>query len=198
MRMPRYYIVLPIAVLAAFLSGCATYSLHPFYKPDENTLEPGLVGAWMAVDKTKITIEANKDETYEAEVMDSDSNSCYRYTVRLIRVGNNLFADSILEEESLSGKDFNLPYGVAPLHFLYKVSLNGDTLRMSLLNHDWLVKQFQAKRISVAHEYMDESADPQDSNILLTASSADLQKFIQQIGDNPDAFEEPDTMQRQK
>jgi hypothetical protein len=197
MRMPRYCIVLPIVALAAFLSGCATYSLHPFYKPDANTLEPGLVGTW-TMDEDKITIQANKEGAYEAELMGSDSNSYYRYRVRLLRVGNNLFADSILDVESLNGKNADLPFGVAALHFLYKVSLNGDTLQMSLLNHDWLVKQFEAKKISIAHEYMDENADPKKSDILFTASSANLQKFIQQIADTPEAFEEPDTMHRQK
>jgi hypothetical protein len=69
---------------------------------------------------------------------------------------------------------------------------------MSLLNHDWLVKQFEAKKISIAHEYMDENADPKISDILFTASSANLQQFVQQIADTPEAFEEPDTMHRQK
>jgi hypothetical protein len=197
MHMPRLSILLAVLALTAFLEGCATYSLHPFYKADENTLEPSLVGTW-TVDKTKITIEAKKEGTYEAEGSDMDSHTDFRYKVRLIRVGSNLFADSILEEESINGKNFDLPYGVAPLHFLYKVSLNGDTLRLSLLSHEWLAKQFEAKKISIAHEYMDDNADPRDSSILLTASSADLQKFIQQIADTPDAFEDPDIMHRQK
>jgi hypothetical protein len=197
MRMPRHCIVLPIAAFAAFLSGCATtYSLHPFYKADENTLEPGLVGTWMMVDKTKITIEANKWKTYEAEIADMDSHTDCRYTVRLIRVGNDLFADAILDE--LDGKNIDLPYGVEALHFLMKLTLNGDTLGMALLNHDWLVKQVDAKKIAVAHEYMDENGNPRDSSILLTASSADLQKFIQQIADAPEAFGESDIMHRQK
>lgn len=197
MHIPRYCIVLPIAALAVFLSGCATYSVHPFYKPDENTLEPGLVGLW-TVEDTKITIQANKGGTYEAVFANSSSHGDCPYEVRLIRVGKNLFADAIFDDESPKGKDTDLPYGAAALHFLYKVSLNGDTLWLSLLSHDWLVKQFEAKKISVAHEYMDDNADPRDATVLLTASSADLQKFMQQIGDVPDAFEEPVIMQRQK
>src|ERR1700735_673341 len=197
MRMSRYCIVLPVAALAAFLSACATYSLHPFYKVDENTLEPGLVGTW-TMDKTKITIESKKEGTYEAEVSDMDSHADVRYKVRLIRVRNNLFADSILVVESLDGKSFDLPYGAAALHFLYKVSISGDTLRLSLLSHGWLGQQFDAKEIFVAHEYMDDNPDPGNSEILFTASSVDLQKFLRQIAETPEAFEEPDIMQRQK
>jgi hypothetical protein len=197
MRMPRICIALPFIALTAFLGSCATYSVHPFYKPGESTLEPGLVGTW-TVDKAKITIQANEEGTYEVGVADSDSNGDYRYKMRLIRVGNNLFADAVFDEEYLNDKKIDFPYGIAAFHFLYKVLLNGDTLRISLLNHDWLVTQIEAKKMSIAHEYMDEGSDPRDSSILLTASSADLQKFIQQIADTPDAFEEPDIMHRQK
>ncbi len=154
------------------------------------------MGTW-TVDKTKITIEAKKEGTYEVETSDMDSHGDVLYKVRLIRVGNNLFADSILEEEPLNGKNFDL-HGVAALRFLYKVSLSGDTLRLSMLSHDWLVKQLEAKKISIAHEYMDDAPDAQDSSILLTASSADLQKLMRLIADTPDAFEEPDIMHRQK
>ena len=197
MRMPRLGIALPFIVLTAFLGGCATYSVHPFYKPDESTLEPGLVGTWRA-DKAKITIQANKEGTYEVEVADSDSNSDYRYKMRLIRVADKLFADAVFDEESLNDKKIDFPYGIAAFHFLYKVLLNEETLRISLVNHDWLVTQIEAKKISIAREYMDENSSPRDSSILLTASSANLQKFIQQIADTPDAFEEPNKMHRQK
>ena len=75
MRVPSLRIALLFIVLTAFLGGCAIYSVHPFYKPDESTLEPGLVGTWM-VDKAKITIQANEDEesSYDVKVADSDSN----------------------------------------------------------------------------------------------------------------------------
>lgn len=195
MNTPKSCIALSVAALTAFLSGCATYSLHPFYKPGESTLEPGLVGTWTA-DKAKITIQANKDGTYEAEIADVDAHSNCRYEVRLIRVGNNLFADAILDEHD--AKNIDLPYGAEALHFLTKLSLNGDTLGMALVNHDWLVKQLEAKKISIAHEYIDENADPENSDILFTASSAALQKFVQQVVDSPDAFGEPDILHRQK
>jgi hypothetical protein len=197
MRMPRLGIALPFIVLTVLLGGCATYSVHAFYKPDESTLEPGLVGTWRA-DKAKITIQANKEGTYEVEVADSDSNSDYRYKMRLIRVAGKLFADAVFDEESLNDKKIDFPYGIAAFHFLYKVLLNEETLRISLVNHDWLVTQIEAKKISIAREYMDENSSPRDSSILLTASSANLQKFIQQIADTSDAFEEPNIMHRQK
>jgi hypothetical protein len=197
MRMSRNCVALPFIVLTAFLGGCATYSVHPFYKPDEDTLEPGLVGMW-AVEDTKITIQANKGGTYEAVFANSSSHGDCPYEVRLIRVGKNLFADAIFDDASPKGKDIDLPYGAAALHILLRLSLNRDVLSMARLNHDWLVNQLQAKKLTVAHEYMDENEDRSHSNILLTASSADLQKFIQQISDSPDAFEEPVIMQRQK
>jgi hypothetical protein len=197
MRASKFCVSLGLAAVIAILNGCA-YSLHPLYNPGENVREPGLVGTWTVEDdnnNSKTIIQANADGTYEVTGTDSDSHVEQRYKVRLVRLGDNLFADAIFDNQSLNGKDFDLPGGVAPLHLFYKISLNGDTLQTAQLNHDWLVQQFNAKKISIAHETMGEKPD---SDILFTASPGELQQFIQQIADTPGAFDEPDVAHRQK
>lgn len=197
MRASKLCFSLGLAAMIALLDGCA-YSLHPLYNPGENVREPGLVGTWIAEhdkNNSKITIQANADGTYEATGTDSDSHVEQRYRVRLVRLGNNLFADAIFDNQSLNGKDFDLPGGVAPLHLFYKISLSGDTLQIGQLNHDWLVQQFDAKKISIAHETMGEKPD---SDILFTASPGELRQFMQQIADTSGAFDEPDIAHRQK
>jgi hypothetical protein len=198
MRASKFCVSLGLAAMIALLDGCA-YSLHPLYNPGENVREPGLVGTWIAdkndKDNSKITIQANADGTYEVTGTDSDSHVEQRYKVCLVHLGDNLFADAIFDNQSLNGKAFDLPGGVAPLHLFYKISLSGDTLQTAQLNHDWLVQQFDAKKISIAHEPMGEKPD---SDILFTASPRELQQFIQQIADTPGAFDEPDIAHRQK
>lgn len=198
MRASKFCVSLGLAAVIALLNGCA-YSLHPLYNPGENVREPGLVGTWTADKNDKnnnnITIQENADGTYEVTGTDSDSHMEQHYKVRLVRLGNSLFADAIFDNQSLNGKGFDLPGGVAPLHLFYKISLSGDTLQTAQLNHDWLVRQFNAKKISIAHEMMDEKPD---SDILFTASPGELRQFIQQIADTPGAFDEPDIAHRQK
>lgn len=198
MRASKSCLFFGFVAAIALLDGCA-YSLHPLYNPGENVREPGLVGTWTAdkndKDHSNITIHANADGTYEVTGTDSDSHVEQRYKVRLVRLGDNLFADAIFDNQSLNGANLDLPGGVAPLHLIYKVSLNGDTLQTAQLNHDWLVQQFNAKKSSIAHEMMGEKPD---SDILFTASPGELQQFIRQIADTPGAFDEPDVAHRQK
>lgn len=198
MRASKLCFWLGFVAMMALLNGCA-YSLHPLYKPGENVREPGLVGTWIADKNDKnssnITIQANADGTYELTGTESDFHVEQRYKVRLVRLGDNLFADAIFDNQSLNGENLDLPGGVAALHLFYKISLSGDTLQTAQLNHDWLVQQFNAKKISIAHETMGERPD---SDILFTASPGELRQFIQQIADTPGAFDEPDIAHRQK
>lgn len=194
MRASKLCSFLGLAAVIPLLNGCA-YSLHPLYDTRDNVREPSLAGTWLDKDNNKITIQENTDGTYEVTGTNADSHVEQRYKVRLVRLGSNLFADAIFDNQSLNDKDFDLPGGVVPLHLFYKISLTGDTLQTAQLNHDWLVQQFDAKKISIAHEPMGQKPD---SDILFTASPGELQHFVQQIADTPGAFDEPDVARRQK
>ena len=193
MRASKFRFCLAIATMTVLFGGCA-YSIHPFYLSTDNVREPGLVGVWMDKDN-KTTIQENSDGSYEISGKDSDSNIEARYTAHLIRLGGNLFADAIFDAQSQNGKKIDLPGGVVPLHLIYKISLSGDTLQTAGLNHDWLIAQFKDGKISIAHQMM---GDKPDGDILFTAPSNELRKFIEQVAGTPDAFEQPDTLHRVK
>jgi len=194
MRASKFCFSLAIVAMTALLGGCA-YSLHPLYNASDIVREPGLVGVWTDKDNNKRKIKEKSDGSYEISGEDPDSHVEARYTVHLIRLGDNLFADAIFDGLSQNGNDIDLPGGVEPLDVICKVSLNRDTLQTAGLNHDWLIAQFKAGKISIAHAIM---GDKPDGDILFTAPPDELRKFIAQIADTPAAFEEPDTLHRAK
>jgi hypothetical protein len=194
MRASKFCFSLAIVAMTALLGGCA-YSLHPLYNASDIVREPGLVGVWTDKDNNNRKIQQNSDGSYEISGTDPDSHIESRYQVHLVRIGSDLFADAIFDNQSQNGKDIDLPGGVVPLHLIYKVSLSGDTLQTAGLNHDWLIAQFKAGKISIAHAIM---GDKPDGDILFTAPPDELRKFIAQIADTPAAFEEPDTLHRAK
>jgi hypothetical protein len=194
MRASKFCFSLAIVAMTALLGGCA-YSAHPLYNASDIVREPGLVGVWTDKDNNKRKIKEKSDGSYEISGTDPDSHIESRYQVHLVRIGSDLFADAIFDNQSQNGKDIDLPGGVVPLHLIYKVSLNGDTLQTAGLNHDWLIAQFKAGKLSIAHEMM---GDKPDGDILFTAPPDELRKFIAQIADTPAAFEEPDTLHRVK
>jgi hypothetical protein len=67
------------------------------------------------------------------------------------------------------------------VHVFTKMTLSGDTLTLASFENDWLEKQITGKKISVAHIR-------RGSEIILTASTKDLQTMFRTIGGNNDAF----------
>lgn len=220
MKIPPFELICTLLIAASLpsLGGCA-YSLHPLYtcessivpppsgnrpprephSPCKSISVPGLVGKWVSTDKDEsggpFTIQANQDGTYELTGEDADTHIVEESTIHLVRLQKNLFADLRFDSESLNGKDIELPAAVLPMHMILRVSLNGDTLELAVLSHDWLEKQFALKKISIAHLYVDRDGW---SDILLTAPTADLREFVKQIADDPSAFDEPPVFHRAK
>ena len=112
MHASKFCAFLGLAAMIALLDGCA-YSLHPLYNPGENVREPGLVGTWTADKNEKnnsnITIQANADGTYEVTGTDSDSHVEQRYKVRLVHLGDNLFADAIFDNQIFEWQSLRSP-----------------------------------------------------------------------------------------
>jgi hypothetical protein len=69
-------------------------------------------------------------------------------------------------------------YHVIPPHHLLKVSQVTPTLRMSELNHDWLTGLVKTNPSAVRHHVIRTGDQPEDRRIVLTADTADLQKFV--------------------
>jgi len=73
-----------------------------------------------------------------------------------------------------------------------KVSVEGDTLKMWTMSHDWLRVQFIEKKITLAHDDLD------IFTILLTAPTPQLQDFLRKAATTSDAFGEPFIFTRKK
>jgi len=74
---------------------------------------------------------------------------------------------------------------VLPIHFIGRVWVEGDTLRLGLLNYDWLRQMTSRGKTKLPFI---ESHEDNDSLLLLTAESNKLAEFVRQYAEDPDAF----------
>ena len=74
---------------------------------------------------------------------------------------------------------------VLPIHFIGRVWVEGDTLRLGLLNYDWLRQMTSSGKTKLPFI---ESHEDNDSLLLLTAESNKLAEFVRQYAEDPDAF----------
>lgn len=182
-------------LITCILGGCV-YSIHPLNDGAPVTVESALPGTWVAQDKDgkqeSMTIREVK-QAYEVDYAEPDSGRVYRYEANLVRIDDILFADALLKGDvKPDGKLVEVPGGAVALHVFVKVSLEGDTLRLALLDQDWVRKQLEDKKIVVAHEDFDEDTT------ILTAPPPQLREFLKGIATTKEAFGDTDTFNRKK
>lgn len=172
-----------IALAAVWLSGCVVTSVCPFYTAKDVVFEPGLVGDWIDVTKNASDevwkFQKRDDNSYRFIFIESERVSLLE--AHTFKLKGQLFLDVFSPSEN--------PLAIPP-HYLLKVSQVTPTLKMSQLDQDWLTKLLEKEPNAIAHHLVSSPAKPDDVRVVLTASTADLQKFIVQNLDNTAAWGE--------
>ncbi len=199
--------ILAVLGLAAFTTGCTVRSLYPLYTAEDLVFEPRLVGAWPEKDsqdtwiirpsgqkayevtvstepRTRLrdslrgTIEAISPSGERArEVSSSGSEEKDRLKGHLVRLGNLRFLDLCPE-----GIDDSV---AIPAHLFVQIRLEGDILRIALLDPEWLEEELARKQLAPAHVRLPGGGA---GSIVLTASTKELQEFVMRHAGNERAF----------
>jgi hypothetical protein len=183
-----------LILFSSLLVGCA-YSIHPLYQEKDPILQPGFAGTWIGEGSdgkpVPVILAEAEHNSYKATFADPDSGQTLVYDVVLLRLGNQLYADFLLTEIKRGETDDDVG-GTVALHAFAKASVEKDTLTFAFLDGDWLRSQFATHKLSIQHEDLDEFTT------IFTAQPPKLQKFLQKISSNPDAYNKPTVLQRKK
>jgi hypothetical protein len=181
-------------LLLCLLAACGpVLSIHPLYTDKDVVFDPGLVGTWIdPTDKDEpISFERGPGDSYKAITrLVNDVNVEQIFEARLVKLNGRLFLDAVQTKNRISGKEEDMGIAI-PGHLFARVSIQGDTLGLDLLDEDWIKDQLEAGKISIAHE-------DEGDNVVLTASTADLQKFVVAHADDEKAFPKSGPLQRKK
>ncbi|MGA2329279.1 MAG: hypothetical protein ABSH05_23705 [Bryobacteraceae bacterium] len=171
--------ILTIATLAAaaLATGCGvTLSLHPLYTDKELASDLQLEGKWTDDDAKDIWVVRKDGNVYVATCpTDTDSEAI---EMRLVRLGDHHFLD-------LTSK--NTPSLAIPGHLFAKVSVAGDELQIQTMGSKWL----EQKARETGFPYLE-----LDKQVILTAPTPDVQKFVLLHAGEPDAFEDAERLHR--
>jgi hypothetical protein len=177
-----------VCAAGLLLSGCFVRSLHPFLAISDAAFDPALVGTWQSQDengkgKASITFTRAGETGYELEYRDPEVAKVSRYKANLGAIGKNRCLDITPVPE----KDLDDHYIAA--HSLWRIALKGDTLTLEQLDYDWLKALLATQPGALDHEVV-------EGDIVLTASTEDLQRFILRYGDDPKAFSAKSTWKK--
>jgi hypothetical protein len=190
-----------MAFMFSLLAGCIP-SLHPLYTDGDRKRMDAITGKWLSDDSSSMyRITADRDEpsylfTYSdlsrtGGPFGNDSSSA-DFIVNLVSLNGSDFMDFFPgENDDLENLNILLQVHLIPAHTFAKFRVTQDTIIIWRFDPEWLEDLFDENRIRISHEKIDDQ-------IVLTASTEELQKFVSKYADDPSAYVEPEILIRQR
>ncbi|MGH9602014.1 MAG: hypothetical protein ACRD24_06450 [Terriglobales bacterium] len=169
-------LVAGVLLAGGLLSGCWTVSLHPLFTDDTLTYDERLLGTWKNEDATAVFTPAG-DGKYRIQYTENAKTSLL--DARLVKLEEQRYLD--VDPPPQDDGDVADVHRV-PAHSFWKVSWEGDALRLTLMDFDWLRELLEKDPKAISSARVDKDF------ILLTASTSELQQFVRSHA--PQAFKE--------
>jgi hypothetical protein len=185
-------------LLMFLVTGCFVKSLHPFYNEKDVVFKKEFTGNWTGNDSSAWKIEqgsksdglfkpAKPDDSYKVTYTDKKGTAVFM--VHMFQLRNRYFFD-FYPEEVESSNDLMASH-LVPMHTVARVDLSSGNLKIQWYNEEWLITLFKQNKIRIAHEKVpmtDGKNDEDNFQVVLTASTEDLQKFMLKYMDDPNAI----------
>ena len=205
--MKKIALTTSFAFLLIFLSSCLT-TLHPIFTVNDLTYEPKLIGTWNIeregnkerviisnlATENSVELPGNisdiKEKGYLISYQHEDCRNPERYIAFLARIGKYLYFDyyPAYKKEDQKIDEFSEAHFVK-MHTSYRVEiLNDGSFELSQLDGSYVKSLIDQKKIRISHEA---SAD---DDIVITASTSELQQYLIKYSDEPEAYESKKTI----
>jgi hypothetical protein len=184
--MKKQILLLGVSVIV-LLTGCVVTSVYPYYTNKDLVFEPALLGDWVEMSKANnegglLRVEKLGEQGYLITAYgDGNTNSAVAHLFRLKR---QLFLDTCATNRSLD---------LIPVHQIEKVLQLQPELVTASLKYKWLEELLKKKPGAIRHMMLrgEGPHDEDDERIVLTADTAELQRFILKHLNNTNAWDEP-------
>ena len=178
---------------AAGFTGCLIPCLCPLFEEKNASFEPSLLGMWVKDGETFEFTKVQDKKEYRITNTGKDGNSKATLSAWLGKIGDKSYLCAVLDPEALpdSGRWFACPGHV----LIFRVVQTAPELKVVMLDFAACKKLLKDKPDAVAHVMLkQEEAEEKNAIPFLTASTANLQKFIAEYGDKAGLFPENQTM----
>lgn len=173
MKFMKKLIIPLLSAAAIMLGGCVATSVYPFYGENDPVFEPALLGHWTKVQHPdeRWTFEQSPESRYRVACVAKGSTN----------IGQAHFfkleGQSFLDFSATTWKEDIQPEPV-PSHILARVTQITPTIKMSELSYDWLKELLATNPAALRHLAIKTGDNPEDRRIVLTADTAELQRFV--------------------
>jgi len=157
----------------ALLTGCLVTSVYPFYQQKDLAFEPALLGDWTNPKEAGEHWKFERESTNAYRLTYTSDGKDYLMRAHFFKLGENAFLDMFTME---AAGDAEPP--PIPSHFLFRVFQPGPNPKLAAMNYDWLKELLNKEPAALRHHIIADEEKPDDTRLILTADTAELQKFI--------------------
>jgi hypothetical protein len=171
-----------ILFLFLALTSCIP-SQYPLYIEQDVRFDPAVLGAWIDEESGETwEITRAGDKKYKIVQTERDGKTS-EYSAHLFLMGNQTFFNLTPKKSFDFQPGIDDPHLLTP-HFFIRLSRDGTAFRASTLNPDWLRVFLEKNPASVRYQKINEE-------IMLTAPTSELRKFVLAHLETPGAFTKP-------
>ena len=184
-------------VLTLLFTSCLIKSFNPFYQVQDVVFKDQLVGKWQDQDDSswefvKPVIKENQKgekEIHPHYILNysEEEGSSSRFMATLFKLEGQFYLDFFPDLETISDHEL-LAIHTLPVHSLAKVEFKGeDDVQINWFNEGWVAEMIEKQKSKIDHQLIKYDSD--EGTLVLTASTPELQKFIKEFGNDPEAFD---------
>lgn len=202
--MKKASILLGFTFLLIFLSSCLE-TLHPIFTEKDLVYDARLIGTWKTdstggraiitnlATETSVQLPGNissiSKKGYLISYLDKDGSVSGLYIAFLARIGKHLYFDYYpADKKNDKTVDNFFMVHLIKMHTSYRVVFTKDGFEISQLDDGLVKRLIDEKKIRIGHEQNEEG------DIIITASTSELQQYIIKYGDDPSAYQSEKTI----
>ena len=164
------------------LTSCVP-SLNPLYTDDDLISDDNLLGVWMDAEATESWAFTASGEKEYRLVYTDEKGKKGEFKARLLRIEGKTFLDLMPVKPESAQNDF-YKANFLPTHTFVQINQSAPNAQISYLEPEWLKAFLDKNPAVIRHEKI-------SGEILLTASTRELQKFLLAHLNTPGAFSKP-------
>jgi hypothetical protein len=180
-------VLLPVT-LALSLMGCGdidnplVHSLQPLFTDQDVDFDPALVGTFQEETLT-FTFKKSGDTAYDLMLTEKEGEqeTSGAFDAHLVRLGGFWFLDFYPANPDLSAAGDFYRFHLIRGHSIARIWIEGNVVRIALLDSEWVKKCIDEKRLDIKHEIFDDE-------ILLTDTTLAFQDLASRNGNDEEAF----------
>jgi hypothetical protein len=189
-----------LVTLGLLATGCRPrlfqMSVHPFVEAAEAPAD--VTGRWISEDGDELVFSRAGENLWRVAVREAKSAdepvSGDEPTGTLVRLGlldGTLYWDMSADEVASAGA--LTEEHLLKLHSVARLHVGEETMEVAFLDPGWMSEALADGRVDLAHFLEGEG---RDRAAVLTASTTELQAFLEDYGSSPEVFGEPELYRR--